>query len=252
MLSFTPSEEQTMLVDGLQQFAVNELRAAAHEADENRLLPVDLVRKGWAFGLFGAALPDAYGGLGEYSAVTNVLAAEALAYGDLPIALAVLAPGLVGLPVLLSGSEEQKQSYLPRLAENDPPPFTAALLEPGISFDSSALHTTATRQGEKYVLNGAKCCVPLASDSRFFLVYARDSETGHHDGYFVDSGTEGLNVITREQLMGVRALPTYGLNVSNVMVDAACKLGDSQGTSYERLLSHSRVALAALAVGVAR
>ncbi len=252
MLSFTPSQEQTMLVDGIQQFGLNELRPAAHAADESRQLPGDLVRKGWGFGLFGAAVPEKYGGLGEYSALTNVLAAEAFAWGDLSVALAAFAPALVGLPALLSATEEQQQSLLPQLTEAEPPPYTAALLEPGISFDVQALRTTATRQAERYALNGAKCCVPLAAESRLVLVYARDSETGQHDGYLVDVGTDGLTITSREQLMGIRALPTYGLSLTNVQVDASCKLGGSPGSRYDRIVSHSRVALAAMAVGVGR
>src|SRR5512138_142874 len=145
MLSFTPTEEQQMLIDTISKYAVNDVQKVAHEADEASELPADVVRKGWELGILPAAMPEAYGGLGEYSAVTNVLAAEELAYGDLAVALAVMAPGLVGLPVLLSGTEEQKQNTLPSLAEETPPPLTAALLEPGITFDATALKTTATR-----------------------------------------------------------------------------------------------------------
>jgi acyl-CoA dehydrogenase len=152
----------------------------------------------------------------------------------------------------LSGTDEQKNNILPALGEATPPPFTAALIEPGISFDSSALKTTAKRDGSDYVLDGAKCYVPLAGDARLMLVYARDSETGKIDGYLVEKGTDGLTVGKREKLMGVRALPTYPVNLSNVHVPAECKLGGDQGTAYQRLLSHSRIALAALAVGVAR
>ncbi|MHB8628867.1 MAG: acyl-CoA dehydrogenase family protein [Aggregatilineales bacterium] len=252
MLSFTPSQEQTMLIDGIRDYALNEMRKVAHEADETRELPLDVVRKGWGFGLLAVGIPEAYGGLNEYSAVTNVLAAEAFAFGDLPIAMAVLAPGLVGLPVLLSGTEDQKRAALPALAEAEPPPFTAALLEPGINFDASALKTTAVRQGEQYMLNGGKCYVPLADQAQQILVYARDGETGKTDGYLVDKGTAGLNIGEREQLMGIRALPTYHVGLSNVCVTANCKLGGDEGTRYERILSHSRVGLAAMAVGVAR
>ncbi len=252
MLSFTPTEEQQMLIDTISKYAVNDVRKIAHEADENSELPTAVVRKGWEIGLLPAAIPEAYGGLGEYSAVTNVLAAEELAFGDLSVALAVMAPGLVGLPVLLSGTEEQKRNILPGLAEAAPPPLTAALIEPGISFDAGALKTTVTRQDGHYTLNGAKCYVPLAADARLLLVYARDAETGQMDGYLVEGGAAGLAIGAREKLMGVRALPTYTVNLSNVTVGAGCKLGGEQASPYQKLLSHSRVALAAMAVGVAR
>src|SRR5579859_211799 len=164
MLSFTPTEEQKMLVDAINKFAVNDARKVAHEADEAGSLPADVVRKGWQIGLLPAAIPEQYGGFGEYSALTNVLAAEELAYGDLSVAMAVMSPGLIGLPVLLSGTEEQKRDILPSFGEPSAPAFSAALIEPGISFDANALKTTATRDGDCYGLNGAKCYVPNAAN----------------------------------------------------------------------------------------
>jgi alkylation response protein AidB-like acyl-CoA dehydrogenase len=252
MASFTPTTEQKMLIDTINKFAVNDARPTAHDADEASTLPVEVVRKGWEIGVLPAGLPEAHGGLGEYSAVTNALAAEEFAYGDLAVALAVMAPGLVGLPIQLSGTEEQQHNLLPALSEPAAPAFTAALLEPGISFKPSALKTTAARDGDQITLNGAKCYVPLAAEARMLLVYARDTETGKVDGYLVEGGTAGLTIGEREKLMGIRALPTYRVNLNGVRVDAACKLGGEAGTRYERLLSHSRVALASLAVGVAR
>lgn len=84
------------------------------------------------------------------------------------------------------------------------------------------------------------------------VVYARDSESGKVDGYLVEGGAEGLQIGERERLMGVRALPMYPITLNNVRIGAGCKLGGEAGTRYQRILSHSRVALAAMAVGVAR
>src|SRR5258708_737090 len=193
-MSFVPTDEQKMLVEAINKYAVNEARKAAHEADESGSLPADVIRKGWEIGVLPASIPEQYGGLGEYSAITNVLAAEELAYGDLPVALAVMAPALIGLPVLLSGTDQQKQDILPALAEAALPQFTAALMEPGISFDANAPKTTATRDGDCYRLNGAKCYVTNADQARMLLVYARDSETGKVDGYLVDSRTDGMTI----------------------------------------------------------
>jgi acyl-CoA dehydrogenase len=251
-LSFTPSDEQAMLVDAINKYAVNEARKVAHDADESGDLPAAVLNKGWQIGLLPAAIPEQYGGFGEYSALTNVLAAEELAYGDLSVAMAVMSPGLIGLPILLNGTEEQKRDILPSFGDPTAPPFSAALVEPGISFDTNALKTTATRDGDCYVLNGAKCYVPNAAQARMTLVYAQDTETGMIDGYLVDAGTEGMIIGQREKLMGIRALPTYPVNFSGAKVGANCKLGGENGTRYQKILSHSRVALAALAVGVAR
>ena len=142
-------------------------------------------------------------------------------------------------------------AILPRLGDQTLPPFTAAMIEPGITFDVNTPKTTAKRENGSYFLNGTKCYVPLAADAQTFIVYARD-ETGAVDGYIVEKGTEGMIVGTREKLMGIRALPTYPVTFNNARVDATCKLGGEQGTRYQRIVSHSRVALAAMAVGVAR
>lgn len=251
-MSFTPTEEQRMLVDAIAKFAANDARRIAHDADEDSALPLDVVRLGWEIGVLPAGMPEAYGGFGEYSAITNALAAEEFAFGDLAVAMAVMSPGLVGIPVLLSGTEEQKQNILPRLAEGTLPPFTAAMIEPGITYDVNAPRTTATRQNGTYLLNGKKCYVPLAADAQTMIVYARDAETGKVDGYLVEKGADGLTIGPREKLMGIRALATYPVSLGNVRVDAACKLGGEAGTRYQRVVSHSRVALAAMAVGVAR
>lgn len=252
MLSFTPSDEQQMLIKAINEYALHTARPAARNADENSELAAPVVQKGWEIGVLTASMPDEYGGFGEHSALTNALAAEEFAYGDLATALAIFAPGLVGLPILLNGTDEQKQNLLPRLAEAEPPTLSAALTEPGISFDAENMKTTARSDGEHYVLNGSKCTVPLLKDAQTTIVYAKDTETGRIDGYLVERGADGVQIGKREKLMGIRALPTYPLTLSDVRVNKACKLGGEQGTRFARLMSHSRVGLASMAVGVAR
>ncbi len=83
MYSFTPTEEQQMLLDAVKRFAEGDLRPAAREADEKASLPPKLIEKGWELGVLQASIPEAYDGFGEYSSLTGVLAAEGLAYGDL-------------------------------------------------------------------------------------------------------------------------------------------------------------------------
>ncbi len=108
MYSFEPNEEQQMLVDAVGKYAENDLRPAAHEAEESRELPKKLISKGWELGLLQASTPESYGGFGERSAVTSALAVEEMACGDLAGALAVMTPSLFATPILLVGSEEQK------------------------------------------------------------------------------------------------------------------------------------------------
>lgn len=251
MISFTPTEEQQMLIDTLHKFAETELRAAAHDCDEAGEVPSDLVRTGWEMGLIPASIPETYGGFGEgHSMVTSVLALEELAWGDLGIALNILTPALFAVPVLLEGTEEQKQEYLPRFCEEAFYPATAAFVEPRFQFDPFAMTTTATLEGDTYVLNGEKAYVPLAETAEVMLVYA--NEGGQTQAFIVPQGAEGVSVEKRETLMGVRALPMYRVKLENVHVPAGAKLGGEAGADFGRLLNYMRVATAAAAVGVAR
>jgi acyl-CoA dehydrogenase len=252
MVSFTPTEEQQLLIDTINRYAVKDMRGAAHEADEASEPALDVVKTGWGLGLVPTAIPEELGGLGEMSAVTGVLAAEEMAYGDLSTALHVLTPALFAYPVALFGSAEQRESLLPMFLEEDFIPATAALLEPGVFFDPHDLKTTAAVDGSSITLNGAKAYVPLAESARMMLVYARDTQSGCTDAYIVERGADGLQIEKREQLMGVRALPTYRVQLSNLKVETSAKLGVAVGANFQTLLNRSKVALAAMAVGVAR
>lgn len=251
MVSFTPTEEQQQLIDTIRRFAANDVQPVAHEADENERVPASIVKMGWDLGLVQTAVPEAFGGLGELSAVTGVLAAEAFAKGDLSTALQVMTPALFAYPVILYGTPEQRQHFLPMFLEDHLPHVSAALLEPGIFFDPHALKTTATVSGSKVTLNGEKAYVPLAATADWMLVYARNGESGSVNAYLLEVGTKGITVGKREQLMGIHALPTHHVSFNNVEVDLDSRLGGGVGSDYDKLLDRSRIALAALAVGVA-
>ena len=112
MYSFELNEEQQMLIDAVSRYA-EDLREAAEEAEEHAKFPDGLIETGWEMGVLQASIPEAYDGFGEYSSVTGALAAEEMAYGDLPAALAVMTPNLFVLPILLAGSEAQKEKFIP-------------------------------------------------------------------------------------------------------------------------------------------
>jgi acyl-CoA dehydrogenase len=250
MVSFDPSEEQKMLVDAVLKFAMKDIRAAAHEADETGDLPEALIEKGWELGLLQASIPEKYGGFGERSAVTMMLAVEELAHGDLAAAMAILAPNLFAIPILIAGSDEQKGAYLPGFAEGAYLLATAALVEPRRDFQPEALKTIARRAGDGWVLDGQKCCVPLALEAAHLLVYA-DLE-GRTQGFILHKDTPGLSVGEREQNMGIHALPTYTLDLSSCRVPLQDRLGGEEGHDFAPIINASRAALAALAVGVSR
>lgn len=251
MISFDPTEEQQMIVDMVKRFADKDMRAVYRECDEEGLVPDDVIRKGWELGLIPGGIPEQYMGFAEeHSAITGALFAEELAWGDLSIALHLLAPGLVAYPVLLCGTEEQKETYLPQFCDESYRAATAALIEPRIQFDPCALQTTAVLNGDTYVLNGHKVYVPLAAASDLILVYA--AENGATQGFLVDKDTPGLEVGEREKNMGIKALATYELKLTDCRVPQANRLGGAAGCDFDKLIAYSRVATSALALGVAR
>ena len=250
MYSFDPTEEQQMLVDAVNKYAVNDLRPAAREAEENNDLPKKLVSKGWELGLLQASIPESYGGFGERSAVTGALALEEMAFGDLAGTLAVMTPSLFATPILMVGSEEQKKTYLPKIIAGDWNPYTAALIEYAFDFDPNDLKTTATLQGENYILNGEKAFVPFARGAESILVYA--NLDGQSQAFIVEKEAEGLSVSDeREKLMSLNALPMYRVKLEDVKIPVANRLGGAAGHDFEIILASMRIANAATAVGVA-
>lgn len=256
MFDFEPTDEQKMLIDWVKRFAANDLRPVAHEAEESGSLPRAVLDKGWEMGILQASIPEEYTGFGERSALTNVLALEELAYGDMTGAIALMTPGLFALPILLAGSETQKETYLPPLLDGDWPPFTAALVEPVFDFDPLDLRTTAVRDGDVYVLNGLKTMVPFALQSEKMIVYAKlDGKT---QGFLVSTKADGVEIGERNKLLGLNALPAYKITFADVRVPLADRLGgvDGNGVPVEHafapILDASRVGLSALALGVSR
>ena len=253
MVSFQPSEDQQLIKETVAQFAVEKIRPAAHEADETGNVPGDLAQQAWELGIVQSAIPEAFGGVGDTrSAVTGSLVAEELAYGDLSIALHILAPRLVIYPLILAGTEEQQKRLLPGYAGERFVAGSAAVMEPRLDFDLADLRATATGNGS-YVLNGSKCFVPLAADAEHLLVYAQTG-SGYDGvaGFFVPKGAAGVEILEREKNMGIKALATHEIKLDNCAVAAENRLGGTDSRPFARLMDASRVALASMAVGVAR
>ncbi len=250
MYSFEPTEEQKMLIDAINRFAVSDLRKISHEADEDCSLPVEVIEKGWEFGVLQCSVPEEFGGFGEHSAVTGVLAAEEMAWGDMAGALAVMTPGLFALPIMLAGSSEQKARYLPDICGSDWMPFTAALIEPDFDFDPNDLRTTATRAQEGFVLNGTKTYVPYAQESEGMIVYA--SLDGTTQGFILGKDTVGVHVGEQTKIMGINALPLHRVDLDSVQIPPEDRLGGTEGHAFEPILASMRVAMAAVAVGLSQ
>ena len=250
MYSFTPTEEQQMLLDAVKRYADGDLRPAAREADEKAELSQELIEKGWELGVLQASIPEEYGGFGEYSALTGVLAAEGMAYGDLAGTLAVMTPNLFALPILLAGSEDQKKEYIPPLIEAEWKPFTSGLIEPSFDFDPLKLSSTAEVKGDTYLLNGEKTYVPFAKEAPAMLIFA--NLDGQTQGFIVPSDAKGLSIGEEQDTLGIHACPLHSMHFDQVKVPKTNRLNGSNGHEMNPIIASSQVALSALAVGVAQ
>jgi alkylation response protein AidB-like acyl-CoA dehydrogenase len=256
MINFELSDEQKMVRDTIAAFASEQIRPAARDADESGSIPAKLIAKSWELALVRGALPQDLGGYDDPRvAVTGAIIAEELAYGDLSVALHALAPRLLAFPLLEMGSNEQRARYLPLLAGDNFAAATAAVMEPDFDFDPAALRTTVRRDSGGFIIDGSKCYVPLAEDSQAILVYAAANPNGGFaavEGFIVDRNSPGLTISGREKNMGLKGLATFELTLDQCRVRAENRLGGEGGINFARLLSESRVAMAAMAVGVAR
>ena len=173
MLGFQPDDEQQLIRDTVAEFAREQLRPIAHEADESGICPASVAQQAWELGLVQSTIPEAYGGVGaESSAITGSLICEELAWGDLSLALHILSPQLVTYPVIMAlGTHEQKVQVLSDYIGPHFTAGTAAVMEPRFGFDLNELTTTAAQHNGEFVLNGTKCFVPLAAEAAHLLVY---------------------------------------------------------------------------------
>jgi len=249
MIDFEPTEEQALIVETVRQFAENEIRPVARSSEESASLPADVLSAAHELGLVANGLPEAYGGGGEPSAVTGCLITEELAWGDLAIALAILSPSLLGIPVACYGSEEQKRAILPMLCGESFTPGSLAVVEPRFDSDAFRPSTTAKQDGKGWVLEGAKCRVPWIDGGSHLIVLA--SEEGRPQAFLVPRDAAGLKV-ERESNLGTRALPLVELGLSGVRLPADARLGGQDGAEVREIINRGRIGLAAAAVGVAR
>lgn len=247
VFDLTPGEDEQMLVDVVAEFADEVVRPAAAEADKACSAPDELLKSSLEIGLPILGVPESLGGVSEErSAMAGTLVAEALAKGDMGLAVATLAPGSVATAIGLWGTDAQQQTYLPAFTGDEVPAAALALNEPTVLFDVLSPSTTAKKSGDGYVLNGTKSLVARGDHAELFIVGA------HLDGkpvlFLVESSTDGLS-IEGDPAMGVRAASMTKLVLEDVKVPADAVLGETDGSTYTECVRLSRLAWCALAVG---
>ena len=251
MISFAPTEEQESVRAAMRDFAAQALRPLARELDEAESVTDAFLAQAWDLGLAAAQIPEAYGGYGgARSATTNAIVLEELAHGDASLALAAAVPSSFACALLDHGTEEQRKKFLPRLCGDAYAAASIAVAEPAPLFDAYAPRTRAERRGDRFVLGGEKCMVPMGDRAGVFLVVATGADG--LDAFLVERDAPGLTVTAPEKNLGLKALPTAHIALEGVEVTVAERLGGEKGADVGRLLAQGRAALAAVMTGVSR
>lgn len=245
----TPDDDQKMIVETVNEFAAEILRPAAREADDAAGYPKDLTTKAAELGVTAIKVPEAFDGIAEQrSTVTNALVAEALAYGDMGLALPILAPGGVASALTHWGTADQQATYLKEFAGEHVPQACVTIAEPHALFDPTSLKTTAVRTPSGYRLDGVKSLVPAAADAELFIVAAQLN--GRPAMFIVEASSPGLTV-TPDRSMGIRAAALGRIELNKVSVPDDARLGEDGASAqdYSEAIALSRLGWAALAVG---
>jgi alkylation response protein AidB-like acyl-CoA dehydrogenase len=252
---FYLTEEQRMIRDLARRIARERVAPHAAHYDETESYPDASIRAIVESGLYGIWVPTEYGG-SDLGVLALALVCEELAGACAATGTQYLDQPLGGLPILLAGTDEQKARYLPRLATAE---LLAAysLSEPAAGSDAAGLRTTATRRGDRYVLNGSKQWCTNGDHADVVCVFATVDPSKRARGvtaFLVERGTPGFSVGKKERKMGIRASPTVALHFTDCEVPAEQRLG-AEGDGFTiamRTLDVTRPATGALAVGIAQ
>jgi len=248
--------EFTDVLDAVRGFVRTKVVPREDEIEETDAIPADIRRAATEMGLFGYTLPPEYGGLGASLAEDVQLAFE---FGYTTPAFRSMFGtnnGIAGQVLVSSGTDEQKQRWLPRLAEGAIASF--ALTEAEAGSDPSGLTTTAGRDGDGYVISGAKRFITNAPLADLFVVFARTdpaaSGTRGISVFLVEAEREGVRVGPKDRKMGQAGAWTAEVLFDQVKVPATALVGGEEGAGFGaamRSLVRGRVHIAAICVGMA-
>lgn len=257
-MDFDLNEEQKIWKKIVHEFAEDVLRPKAHEVDEKEEFNWEAVRKGGPVGLTGMSIPEEYGG-SNVDAISNAIAMEELGWGCGSTALAFTAHnGLGTSPLALYGSDELKKKWLPIVASGKNKLGALALTEPGAGSDiQGGIITRAEKDGDEWVINGAKMWNTNASIAEYIITLVRTDPKGGSKSLsmiLVPTDSKGLTIGPAEKKMGLRGSPTHGLTYDNVRVPLRNLIGP-EGRGLQQTLSTldaGRISIGAISIGLAR
>jgi acyl-CoA dehydrogenase len=251
-VDFQLSAEQRMIRDLAHTFADREIRPVAAEYDRAERFPRPLFERAQELGLLNLTMPEAYGGAG-LGGLEQCIVVEQLAWGCVGITAAITINGLVADALLVGATPEQQATYLPRLRAGELGCY--ALTEPGAGSDVAAITTSARRDGDAYVLNGAKVWISNATEASFIVLFAKTDPAAGHRGisaFIVERDTPGVTVGHKMGKLGQKAAPTAEIHLDNARVPVSARMGE-EGTGFRiamGVFDRSRPMVAAMGVGV--
>ncbi|MBU4176175.1 MAG: acyl-CoA dehydrogenase family protein [Actinobacteria bacterium] len=254
-MDYLLTEEQIMIRDLARQIAREKIKPVAAKYDEEGTFPWDIVKVLSDSDLFGIYIEEKYGGTGGGS-MDLVIATEELSKACGGISLALAATALGTYPIILFGSDEQKQKYLPDIAKGKKL-AAFALTEAGAGSDAAAVATTATKKGDHYVLNGTKQWITNGGEAEVYTVVASvDRSKGARGAatFIVEKGTEGFEFGKKEDKMGIRASATRELVFTDCKIPKENLLG-KEGMGFivaMKTFDQSRPGVASQALGIAQ
>lgn len=249
------TEDQIEMRDLARRIAIEKMQPLSEKYDEEGIFPWDIVEVMKQSDFFAILIPEEYDGISG-KVMDLAVVTEELCAVDAGIALAFGATGLGMYPILISGSEEQKQHYLPIIASGEQL-CAFALTEANAGSDAGGIETTARKDGDNYILNGTKQWITNGGEAGIYTVFAMTDKTKGARGascFIVEKGTPGFSFGKKENKMGIRASATRELIFEDCVVPASNMIG-REGTGFltaMKVFDKSRPMVGAQAVGIAR
>lgn len=248
------TDDQRMVVDMVRDFAANEVRPLAAHLDEAGQFPLDNLRKMADLGLMGMNVPAEFGG-SPVGVVALSMAITEISRACASTAIAMSVTNMVAEAINAFGTEEQKQTFIPKIVAGDYPLGSFCLTEPNAGSDAASLAVRAVRKGDHWILNGTKAFVSHGAYSSVLIVWARTSDAPKAAGisaFIVEKDTPGLSVGKAEDKMGLRGSNTVSLIFEDCRIPATNLLSEeNKGFRIAMMaLDGGRIGVSSQAVGI--
>ncbi len=254
-MNFDYTIEQKEIKEMALKFAKQEMMPHASTYDQSGEFPRPILEKAWSHGLLNTCIPEKFGGVG-FTAIDSIVISECLSYGCMGMNTSIMANDLALLPIVIAGTEEQKEKFLRPFTES----YKIAafcLTEPDSGSDAASIKTLIKEDGDHYIVNGEKMWITNAGFADLFVLYGTTDPSLRHKGItaiVIDPKSKGISIGKPEKKMGHKCSDTRSITFNNVKVPKENILGEVGGgwKTAMKTLDHSRPLVAASALGGAQ